>query len=71
MRVGENVRESAPQVGDHVAGFVMGSTFADSGAYAEYVRTPAELAWVVPEGTFTHQEAATLGGPGVSKKAGG
>ena len=48
-------------VGDHVAGFVMGSTFPDRGAYAEYVKTPAELAWIVPEGTLTHEEAATLG----------
>ena len=59
VRVGTNV--SAPKVGEHVAGFVMGSTFADSGAYAEYVKTPAELAWAVPAGTFTHEEAATLG----------
>ena len=49
------------RVGDHVAGFVMGSTFPDRGAYAEYVKTPAELAWIVPEGTLTHEEAATLG----------
>ncbi|TBU35546.1 GroES-like protein [Dichomitus squalens] len=59
VRVGKNV--STPKVGDHVAGFVMGSTFPDSGAYAEYVKTPAELAWVVPEGTLTHEEAATFG----------
>ncbi|KAM5538111.1 hypothetical protein V8D89_008308 [Ganoderma adspersum] len=59
VRVGTNV--SVPKVGDHVAGFVMGSTFADSGAYAEYVKTPAALAWPVPAGTFTHEEAATLG----------
>ena len=57
--VGTNV--PAPKIGDHVAGFVMGPTFADNGAYAEYVKTPAELAWAVPAGTFTHEEAATLG----------
>ena len=39
----------------------MGPTFADNGAYAEYVKTPAELAWAVPAGTFTHEEVATLG----------
>ena len=49
------------RVGDHVAGFVQGGTFADYGAYAEYVRTPAELSWGVPEGTLNHDEAAALG----------
>lgn len=39
----------------------MGGTFADSGAFAEYVRTPAELAWPVPEDTLSHEEAATFG----------
>ncbi|EPS94249.1 NAD-binding protein, partial [Fomitopsis schrenkii] len=47
-------------VGAHVAGFVMGGTFIDSGAYAEYVKTPAVLAWVVPPETLTHQQAATV-----------
>ena len=49
------------RIGDHVAGFVQGGTFPDYGAYAEYVRTPAELTWVVPEGTLNHDEAAALG----------
>ncbi|KAI0780488.1 GroES-like protein [Trametes elegans] len=57
--VGQNV--TSPKVGEHVAGFVMGATFVDSGAFAEYVKTPAELSWVVPDGTFTHEEAATMG----------
>jgi len=56
---GKNV--SSPGIGDHVAGFVQGGTFTDYGAYAEYVRTPAELSWVVPEGTLSHEEAAALG----------
>ncbi|RDX46932.1 GroES-like protein [Lentinus brumalis] len=59
VKTGTNV--TSPRVGQHVAGFVMGSTFADSGAYAEYVRTPAELSWVVPDGTLSHEEAATMG----------
>lgn len=59
MAVGKGV--SSHRVGDHVAGFVQGGTFPDYGAYAEYVRTPAELAWVVPEGTMSHEEAAALG----------
>ncbi len=48
-------------VGDHVAGFVQGGTYTDRGAYAEYVKTPAELAWRVPDGTLSHEEAATMG----------
>ncbi|PSR78310.1 hypothetical protein PHLCEN_2v7432 [Hermanssonia centrifuga] len=48
-------------VGDHVAGFVQGGTYTDRGAYAEYVKTPAELAWKVPDGTLSHEEAATMG----------
>ncbi|KAI0723808.1 GroES-like protein [Cerioporus squamosus] len=59
VKTGKGV--TSPTVGQHVAGFVMGSTFADSGAYAEYVRTPAELSWVVPDGTLSHEEAATMG----------
>ncbi|KAI8982799.1 GroES-like protein [Trametes punicea] len=58
VRVGPNV--TTPKVGDHAGGFVMGGTFPDSGAFAEYVKTPAELAWVVPEGTLTHEEAVTM-----------
>ncbi|KZT68234.1 GroES-like protein [Daedalea quercina L-15889] len=59
VAAGKNV--SSPRVGDHAAGFVQGGTFTDYGAYAEYVRTPAELSWVVPEGTLNHEEAAALG----------
>ncbi|KAH9934278.1 GroES-like protein [Fomitopsis serialis] len=60
---GKNVR--TPELGAHVSGFVMGGTFVDSGAFAEYVKTPAELAWFVPEGTISHEQAATMSG-GVS-----
>ncbi|KAI0707802.1 GroES-like protein [Earliella scabrosa] len=59
VKVGKNV--STPKVGDHVAGFVHGAAFEDEGAFAEFVKTPADLVWVVPENTFTHDEAATLG----------
>ena len=59
VKVGKNV--STPKVGDHVAGFVHGSTFTDEGAFAEYVKAPAELVWVVPENTLSHEEAATYG----------
>ncbi|GBE89406.1 Zinc-type alcohol dehydrogenase-like protein [Sparassis crispa] len=59
VAVGKNV--TSPKIGDQVAGFLQGGTYTDSGAYAEYVRTPAELSWVVPEGTISCEEAATLG----------
>ncbi|PSR78311.1 hypothetical protein PHLCEN_2v7433 [Hermanssonia centrifuga] len=58
-QVGKNV--SSPSVGDHVAGFVQGGTYTDRGAYAEYVKTPAELVWKVPDQTLSHEEAATMG----------
>lgn len=63
MQIGANAAAAHPglRVGAQVAGFVMGGTFADYGAFAEYVRTPASLVWPVPEGTFSHEEAATLG----------
>ncbi|PCH36497.1 GroES-like protein [Wolfiporia cocos MD-104 SS10] len=59
VQAGKNV--TTPKVGDHVAGFVQGGTYTDGGAYAEYIRTSAELSWVVPEGTVSHEQAATLG----------
>ncbi|KAI1784002.1 chaperonin 10-like protein [Ganoderma leucocontextum] len=59
VKVGKNV--SSPKVGDHVAGFVHGGCFEDEGAFAEYVKTPADLVWVVPKNTLSHDEAATLG----------
>lgn len=59
VKTGKKV--STLSVGDHVAGFVQGGTYKDRGAYAEYVKTPAELAWKVPQGTISHEEAATMG----------
>ncbi|KIJ34228.1 hypothetical protein M422DRAFT_182398, partial [Sphaerobolus stellatus SS14] len=49
------------KVGDQVAGFVQGGHFKDRGAFTEYLKTPADLVWVVPEGTLSHEEAVTLG----------
>lgn len=59
VKVGKNVK--SPKIGDHVAGFVHGAAFPDEGAFAEFVKTPAELVWSVPENTLSHDEAATLG----------
>ncbi|KAF8579984.1 GroES-like protein [Ramaria rubella] len=47
--------------GDHVAGFVQGGHWNDRGAFAEYLKTDSDLVWVVPEGTVSHEEAATMG----------
>lgn len=59
VQVGKNV--TALEIGDHVAGFTQGGTYTDRGAFAEYLKTPADLAWKVPPGTLSHEEAATLG----------
>ena len=59
VKVGAAV--TSPAVGTYVAGFVHGAAFSDEGAFAEYVKTPADLVWPVPAGTLTHEEAATLG----------
>ena len=49
------------EIGDHVAGFTHGGNYKDRGAFAEYLKVPADLTWKVPEGTFSHEEAATTG----------
>ena len=59
VQIGKNVTTVA--VGDFVAGFVQGGTYTDRGAFAEYVKTPAELTWKVPAGSVSYEEAATLG----------
>ncbi|TBU35512.1 chaperonin 10-like protein [Dichomitus squalens] len=58
VKVGKSV--FSPKVGDHVAGCVHGGCLEDEGAYAEYIKTPADLVWVVPENTLDHDQAATL-----------
>lgn len=50
-------------VGDQVAGFVLASsvhnvTYPGRAQSACFVRMDAELAWVIPRGTFTHKQAA-------------
>ena len=37
------------------------AAFPDEGAFAEYVKAPTDLVFVVPEGTFSYEESATLG----------
>ena len=57
--VGKNV--TAYALGDHVAGFHQGGSYTDRGAFAEYVKVEPDLAWKVPPGTLSHEEAAALG----------
>ncbi|RPD59285.1 GroES-like protein [Lentinus tigrinus ALCF2SS1-7] len=57
VKVGKNVTDG-PKLGDHVAGMVYGGSHPGEGAFAEYVKASAELVWVVPENTFSHELAA-------------
>ncbi|KAH8103402.1 GroES-like protein [Cristinia sonorae] len=59
VRLGSAVK--APAIGTKVAGFVHGGQYKDRGAFAEYVKTAAELVWEVPEGSISDVQAATLG----------
>ena len=59
MKLGESVTNFA--VGDSVAGFTHGGTYEDRGAYAEYVKASADLAWKIPDSTLSFEQAATLG----------
>lgn len=47
------------KIDDHVSTTAHGSAFANEGAFAEYVKAPAELVWVVPDNTLTFEESAT------------
>ncbi|TFK91792.1 GroES-like protein [Polyporus arcularius HHB13444] len=60
VKVGKSVH-NGPKLGDHVAGVAHGSAYPDQGAFAEYVKAPAELVWIVPENTFSHEQAAAYG----------
>ncbi|TFK92536.1 GroES-like protein [Polyporus arcularius HHB13444] len=60
VKTGKNVT-GGPKVGDHVAGIAHACAYPDKGAYAEYVKADSELVWVVPENTFSHEQAAAYG----------
>ena len=59
VKIGSAV--TALAVGDRVAGIVHGGHYEDRGAFAEYVKTPADLTWKIPDGTISDEQAATLG----------
>jgi NADPH:quinone reductase-like Zn-dependent oxidoreductase len=48
------------QLGDRVAGLVHGGVYPDRGAFAEYLKTDADLTWKVPA-SVTDEAAATYG----------
>lgn len=50
-------------LGDHVVGFVLSHALlrvmhVDTSSKERYIRLEGELAWKVPKGTFTHEQAA-------------
>ncbi|KAL1845453.1 hypothetical protein Daus18300_014531 [Diaporthe australafricana] len=47
-------------IGDRVAGAVHGGLFPDKGAFAEYLKTDADLAWKVPD-SVSDTDATTYG----------
>lgn len=58
--VGRGKNVETPDLDAHIAGMSIGGTFSDCGAFAEYVKMPAELTWTVPDGRLTHEDAATV-----------
>ncbi|KAK6216840.1 TOXD protein [Colletotrichum tabaci] len=59
VEVGPSAKTSW-KVGDRVAGVVHGGLYHDRGAFAEYLRTEADLAWKIPSGV-SDEEATTYG----------
>lgn len=62
VQAGPNLRVPV-KIGDKVAASLRGGVDKERGGFAEYVKTYADLAWIIPEGTYTFEEAATIGIP--------
>ena len=62
VQTGHNLRVPV-EVGDKVAASLRGGVDKERGGFAEYVKVYADLAWIIPEGTYTFEEAATIGIP--------
>ncbi|KAH7201487.1 chaperonin 10-like protein [Fusarium oxysporum] len=58
-QVGDSVRDRW-KVGDRVAGAVHGGLYPDKGAFAEYLKIDADLAWKVPD-DISDTDATTYG----------
>ena len=65
VQVGPNLKTGI-KVGDKVASSVRGGVSRERGAFSEYAKTFADLAFVIPEGTWSFEEASTIGIPLVS-----
>jgi len=62
VQAGSNLRVPV-RVGDKVASSLRGGVDKERGGFAEYVKVYADLAWIIPEETYTFEEAATIGIP--------
>jgi hypothetical protein len=49
------------KVGDKIAASLRGSVDKEQGSFAEYAKVYADLAWIIPEGMYSFEEAATIG----------
>lgn len=65
VQVGPNVKTNV-KVGDKVASSVRGGVSSERGAFSEFAKTFADLAFIIPEGTWSVEEASTIGIPYVA-----
>lgn len=65
VQVGPNVK-TCVKVGDKVASSVRGGVSSERGAFSEFAKTFADLAFIIPEGTWSVEEASTIGIPYVA-----
>ena len=65
VQVGPNLKTNI-RIGDKVASSVRGGVSRDRGAFSEYAKTFADLAFIIPEGTWSFEEASTIGIPYVA-----
>jgi len=62
VQVGPNPKTDI-KVGDKVASSVRGGVSTERGGFSEYAKTFADLAFIIPEGTWSIEEASTIGIP--------
>ena len=62
MQAGHDLRVPV-KVSNKVAASLRGSVDKERGGFAEYVKVYADLVWIIPEGTYTFEQAATIGIP--------
>lgn len=68
VQVGPNLKTNV-KVGDKVASSVRGGVSRERGAFSEYAKTFADLAFIIPEGTWSVEEASTIGIPYVAHQS--